>query len=641
MRLPIRAVGVEQEESAKAILLRVSAANRYPDFRQVLEIARLPIGFAERPCDLGALATLIGVAPSELEQAACWPVHTHAGLVSFGPVRISSVCVDLTHPKICIRCIGGGDDENATKIFARRIWDVRAFLACPRHGCLLVDTCPSCMRRLTWVRPALDRCKCGASLLDAEVTPAPADVMAVARRLEALCKMQQREMIPEAGMAPMVSIDAAARLVWVFGTSAPLSSGANGHEWRSRFLSKPNVAASLSIVENGAPVLLKWPDGLIARLTKHRRRSVERVGLVAEFGPLMRHLRTSLRDPEFAFVFDAIRNWLASEWDGGFVKPWSFFYRRPSTSARFVPGTVAAAELGTTQARVATMIGRGTLEGESHAMGRRRQLIVSTQDLAEARARSAATLSSADTAQWLGVSAFELKALRRHGLLGNIHRQLERSGVSRDALNAFMMQLWERSTPWPRGYPASQAVTLSSIPKLHRIGLVDVIDHILADAVAVHRRKRSSHFPRSMFERLCINRTQVLGRQMFGTAEEFLSVREAAERLRVATRMVPVLVHHGCLETSPTSARIGPLGKCRITPASIAAFRSRFTMSRELARAHHTSTRRIANCLCQAGMRPVVFSNTQRGISAVWRTADLEDADIQGLLSMSAKPGGE
>lgn len=48
--------------------------------------------------------------------------------------------------------------------YAQAAWEISLVSACPKHQILLVDRCPNCFGKLTWRRPSLRDCNCGADL---------------------------------------------------------------------------------------------------------------------------------------------------------------------------------------------------------------------------------------------------------------------------------------------------------------------------------------------------------------------------------------------------------------------------------------------------------------------------------------------
>lgn len=64
--------------------------------------------------------------------------------------------VRQSHPQICPQCLS--EHRHIPKL-----WAITIVTACPRHGTRLIDQC-ICGRKLSWRRPAMDVCVCGAPL---------------------------------------------------------------------------------------------------------------------------------------------------------------------------------------------------------------------------------------------------------------------------------------------------------------------------------------------------------------------------------------------------------------------------------------------------------------------------------------------
>lgn len=118
------------------------------------------------------LAAILGKDPDRLEQIAYlgrakdgkseYRLNGHPigrGL-TLAPLRLKA-------PVICPACI-------KEKGIVDVCWDLTAFVACPVHGMRLLQRCPACNSGLTWLRPGLLTCSCGASLADAVSEPASA-----------------------------------------------------------------------------------------------------------------------------------------------------------------------------------------------------------------------------------------------------------------------------------------------------------------------------------------------------------------------------------------------------------------------------------------------------------------------------------
>lgn len=609
-RLRARGQPVDGGETLKGYLLRLTEANGYADPSWVEGPSLLPRGYATRPSDLAGLSRLTGVDADRLSRLACWPVPGRAARVAFGPGGpVSPSVLDLVHPKVCVACL-------REAAWARREWDVAVLLACPRHGVPLLDACTACGSRLAWRRSALARCACGSDLSEPQAE-APARLVALSRMLADLAA-GRRPCLPYA--APVRDLDAAARLAWF--VASDLSADPGG--WRSLHMSKPRVTAAAAAVE-AAPVLLDWPGGLHAWLAGRHRPAATGAGVRAAFGAVLHRLMASLRGPGFAFLHEEIRNWLADEWRGGHVKPWSPLFA-PRGGARVLSGRQAAERLAVRPDRVAGLIAAGTLGGESRRAGSRRVHLVPVEAVEELERRSAATLPVERVAHRLGVSRGQAARLARSGLLDaapGLHGRARGRSFEEGALAALGDRLARQASPPPAN--AGDGRTLAELSRSRRTDFVELLRGVLDGRLAVWRSAAPAAAP--VFERYCASPARAVEqRRAAGSPaapDECLSVREAAAALGMSVRMVPILVGAGCLEAAPAARGGAPrIGKRSITAASVSAFHGRFAMSRELAEAGGTSTRAVVQRLAAAGVVPVVRQLPARGVSAVWRRAD-------------------
>lgn len=78
---------------------------------------------------------------------------------------------------LCPRCVSGRAALHAS-------WELASVVACPRHGCWLIDECPRCGVTLTWRRPGVAICRCGFDLRRAAVSAAPEVVCALTAIIE-------------------------------------------------------------------------------------------------------------------------------------------------------------------------------------------------------------------------------------------------------------------------------------------------------------------------------------------------------------------------------------------------------------------------------------------------------------------------
>jgi len=163
MQLLLRTPPLHFRESLFGYVLRVSEANGYLTPWHVLDLAgivRTESVTAGFPIE--KLARVLGKATDEFQPHA-YSTCTMDGVreyrllghylgrsLSWQPLR-------LHRPAICCMCV-----EETGYIDA--CWDLSVFSVCPSHLAPLVSRCHSCGGALSWNRPGLLTCKCGADL---------------------------------------------------------------------------------------------------------------------------------------------------------------------------------------------------------------------------------------------------------------------------------------------------------------------------------------------------------------------------------------------------------------------------------------------------------------------------------------------
>ena len=578
-------------ESVRIYVLRLTEANGYSDPSAVRRVAGLPATYAAQPCDLSGLVAAVGGLTDlgTLERAASW--QDADGLVRLGATRLAPALVAFSRPRVCVRCL---DEGRATEAG----WDVTGCGACPRHGTVLTDAC-TCGRPLGWSRPALARCRCGRRLEACHVD-APAAAVDVARTLTALANGQAG---PHADL-PLTTLDAFAHAVRFLGCADAAAA-----EWRSNLMTKPTVAGSLAAACRAAPALADWPHGWHDWVLAPGRFG-EAAASGAERAILHRRLRVLLSRPGMEGMLDETRRAVASGPHGPLLRPSDFLYtdRAPAT---FVRGMDAARRLGVCSGTVATLIARGEIQGESLGAGRRRAHVLPVTGIDELVSARAASYDASEAARRLGITVRQIAALRRAGVLPVMRGIPGVRGAGRYG-PATVAGLLDRIAVHvaPGLHPGD--VSLRDVAERRWVRLPEVLSAVLRGELSV----RAPVLPIGGIGDVHVAGQAVL-RLRHPRTEECLDVREAASRLGVSIRMIPVLVRAGCLVAQEQGP--GALARRSVTERSVAAFPRRYVLASEYAASWRTNTRTAIARLKERGAIAVVEPDAGRGISSVWR----------------------
>jgi len=120
-----------------------------------------------------AAAATLGLDSAGIESLGCGAL-SHDGTRS--QHRGHTISVRHLRGRQCAVCPGCLVAQSA--VWAD--WELAAQVACPIHGCWLLDTCPGCKSDIDWRRQGVATCLCGYDFRCARATQAPSHVVSLA-----------------------------------------------------------------------------------------------------------------------------------------------------------------------------------------------------------------------------------------------------------------------------------------------------------------------------------------------------------------------------------------------------------------------------------------------------------------------------
>ena len=374
------------------------------------------------------IAAILGKDPDDLER------HAYLGLAKDGRSEyrvygqligrgLSAAPLRLKRPAICPACI----NEHG---FACVCWDVSAYVACPMHRSMLLQQCPACNRRLTWFRPGLLTCGCGASLADAVTAPASAATVELMQVLRSKVlgdpspvSGEMRCGLPLAQMSAM-SLESMLRVIAVLeklnGEVVPASGG---------------VVAAVEVFAG-------WPTGFHTYLRRMAREGVasgvQSIGLRKRFTKLYEALfraRGAVADVEFlreAFVAFGLKEW-------GLATVDMKLRRGDPQQGRYVSARNFAEAAGLMPITVQRWVDEGALKGAVVGCSKQNRYVLDSEGAEGSLRPTGDRIQMREAARRLGCPVSVLRELKRSKQYSNsavINRQRGFWVVDLDALAA-------------------------------------------------------------------------------------------------------------------------------------------------------------------------------------------------------------
>lgn len=174
----LRVVHPEARESCMGFALRLANHNHLSSPWHMFRVAGMSqSNMSVLHFNSEKMRKLTGLPMEVLDEIACSASTFLSAQVMFRGHSISRKLVRNQIPRVCPHCIA----ENPVALAA---WDLQSVLACPKHRVMLVEHCHACTRRLSWIRPSVTTCRCGADLRTTPTLPAADGVVFTSAAVE-------------------------------------------------------------------------------------------------------------------------------------------------------------------------------------------------------------------------------------------------------------------------------------------------------------------------------------------------------------------------------------------------------------------------------------------------------------------------
>lgn len=179
-----RLVEYYPEESLFSYISRLSDANYYPTPSCLYKtlFGRYPgakPNFVNHVQGIELLAQLTYTPYEQLLQS-CFLYDGESGLYQAGAGTFLRRCIIHSRgTKFCPMCV-------SESCYARRNWDLALITTCVRHSRLLLDRCPQCGMRISWLWIHRRSCLCGSNFLAMPSILVPPEHLAITSRIERL-----------------------------------------------------------------------------------------------------------------------------------------------------------------------------------------------------------------------------------------------------------------------------------------------------------------------------------------------------------------------------------------------------------------------------------------------------------------------
>ena len=597
-------------ESLFGYVLRVSETNGYDTPLHVLNYAGYESGSMRSSKFLvDKLAKILGRNVSELE-AIAYSIIQDNGKRTFMILNhnlgtsLPSYILRLKRPSFCPKCV------QEQKIIDK-FWDLYFAVACPKHGCQLLRTCPTCNRDLHWFRPGLLTCSCGTNLINTILEPASTDVIELMAIMKAKLHTESILNLPNSSLYPIQELENQSFRSFIWLTERLGNYSLFGQDINE-------IIDPYSTMKAAAEVLCDWPSGyhkflhqLGMKLTMggNPTSSGLRKQFEQYFVPMFKTYRNTYVDSKFLrdeFIRFGLSYWGKATVDNKLLKN-----TETDIENRFFSLSRLASELGISPVTLKLWLKKGLIPCEKIMVGNKARYIFDAEAIDLAKRAPGEIMNAREAAAMARVPVSVLKALRKSGHFIVEHIPKHKAGFHEADLINFSRKILQKSVMiTEENKNGSQCISLDYILQEKRfwsnngkaIFVAAYLDGIIQ---SVGRTGDSLEYiwfhEADVKASLSVNRSNV--------NDKTISQQEAAKAIGCGIEIISVLIENEYL-----IAQLGPNRK-RVEPESVKKFISLYVTLSSLAEQLNTSSIRLLK-LCQKSGIDVLCMARKRGAIA-------------------------
>ncbi|MEL6439837.1 MAG: TniQ family protein [Cyanobacteria bacterium J06621_8] len=408
------------DEDLAGYILRLSQVNCYDSPQWIYNLAEIPQyaangNFCDRTTqDFSKLAQLLSIEESTLWKMAFREYKSSkVARVKFFDRSLPTYNLSKLKAKVCPCCL-------AEKSYCRKIWNLIPLTVCPTHHCLLLDICPQCDRPIRWDRNSVNECKyCELDWRDIRSENLELPKTIPSHLLFTACglrKLGEAELQIIGKCHPILNLElehVISLICFIAGQLIDIG------DTTGKFLVTSHNNAELhELLLSAWDYLQDFPQGFERFLEWYKNKSShpERdTGIARDFGNFYRRLYKNFPRQTFGFLHEAFENYLATQWDGGYLNSKLGRIEMPDDCDRkFLSGVETAKLLSMKEAWVLRLVECGTLKGRLRKMGKRTSVLVERESAEAYLQNLANAISVKEVAKILGVGSKAVVHLIEH-----------------------------------------------------------------------------------------------------------------------------------------------------------------------------------------------------------------------------------
>lgn len=549
-------------ESFRGYLLRLAETNGLSDPSPILKLAGVTEGrmrCAEHPVEV-----LSSVTGHDVNLLAHLPLtHPISNIQQVSGHAVSKGYSIVSKAKICPCCI-------KEQGYAPAYWDLIAVQGCYKHKQSLVSECIVCNANLSWRRPGLLTCECGADLSELTGNSMSQEELEFLKIIDAKFNgllLEDSESITGLPFKHLTEISLSTIL-------AIMHTMGSMHLFIDNKVVRAKACTNKDEVKYALEILKDWPNNFFKFL--HRvgeQQGRDSLGLDRQFSFFtQRFFKRGYPWQEIKFLKEAFIEFGQKHWGQAFV------YSKMQTNidvvdkSNFVGVTDFAKSMGVTPAAVRTMIRDGRLVTKTLSGHKIDKKIIDLEKSNVKFPQTNNTIGAREAGKYIGLPVPVLKRLRVLGHYKSEHLTLKEGSFCTEDLQSFKQRILNCQVT---NMPKDQLISIAAIMRksYRSLGLkATIIESILNQSLACFGNENEI-----VKIQVRVSDLESLVDDILSVDRDWLTVKQTSITLNCDAGIITTMLASGILEGQNQQ------GINQINKKSALAFRQRYVSLRQLA----------------------------------------------------------
>lgn len=498
-----------------------------------------------------------------------------------------------THRRCCPKCLM---DEMVWPIE----WELRGLTVCRHHSVRLIDTCPSCQKKVSWKTTQLTHCGCGNDLRTVKVEECSIEEAELAKA--AAASVGSGVCPGSLGILRGIPTAHLFKLIYFIGK---FGLGQNEVKVSSTIL----LDEVAPLFKEAAFVVSNWPHNYhdwITRLKGEKDALDKGMGIPEVFGKAYTYMYRNLHERPYNFMRREFEDYLLNNWSWPLNNRNKRIPHDVREDGLWITVSQVSEDLKTGKQMVEHLIKDGLLEARIATSRKGRIFVaVNRNDLGRARKHLADLANLSQAVEILGISEERVLELYDANILKSATPAQESvTGQWQFKVSELrLISVLGNNVPLQKQANENQY----SVKNLLKSGLrgKDAFANLLREILNRNLTIEARVMNVSGISGWLLNRDayEKRARELLEERAKGFTVQEAAVETGVKETVIYALVNKGLIRASEQELRGRKLSY--ISPEQLEEFKEKYVFGTELAGAYKTSPRRIIGALRRIGIGPV------------------------------------